>query len=433
MATKEARRIKGTGGLYQRASDRMWVAAVELPPTGGKRRRKVVVRARKEAAIAEHRRLLKELAVHGDLRGASPAFTTWADDWMERYGKKRKPTNWRRDRSTIDRYLIPTLGRVKLDKLTVRHVHEMHAYVTRPKPEGLDLSPTTANLAHRLLATMLEAAYAEEKVPRNVAHVAGAPSVAVTQKEYLSSDQVRRLLLSLDPGDGTVSVDLALMALAYFTGMRPAERLGLTRDMIDLEAGTITVAWQLQRIAFDHGCGKPSAAGAWPCGKRKGGYCPKKQSVVPRNVEARLVEGGLWLTRPKTKHGWRQIPMPGILTAVLRAYLEQNEPGMAGLVFTRPRGGKGKGALDGRPIDLAVYTDRWHELIAAADLPRVKPHSARDSANTILTELGVPVDVRIKIVGHASAASNTVYTHTSDSRVAAGMDSLNRELDWRQD
>jgi 8-oxo-dGTP pyrophosphatase MutT (NUDIX family) len=49
-------------------------------------------------------------------------------------------------------------------------------------------------------------------------------------------------------------------------------------------------------------------------------------------------------------------------------------------------------------------------------------HSARHTCNTILTELGVPVDVRIQILGHASNAVNEdVYTHTSDVRVAEAM------------
>lgn len=427
---KRKRRPRTSGGLYQRASDNMWVAAVELPPIGGKRRRKVVVRAAKEDALRELRKLNTHMAKHGDFGAPSPTLEEWSLDWMQRYGRQRKPTNWRRDQSTIDRYLVPVLGKVKLDKLSVAHIHRMHAYVTAPPPAGLGLSPTTANHAHRLLATILEAAFAEEKVPRNVAKVAGAPAVAIVKKQHLNTAQARQLLLALDPGDSTVPTDLAMMTLSYLTGMRPAERVGLTRDMVDLDAGTITVAWQLQRIAFDHGC--KVVDGAPSCMRKKGGYCPQRREIVPPNVEATRVEGGLWLTRPKTRAGWRTIPMVGILRDTLAAYFDTHEPGMEGLVFTRPRGGKGKGAVTGRPIDPAAYTARWHELMAVAKLPDVSPHSARHTCNTILAELGVPADVRIQILGHAGERVNEqVYNHVSDTRVREGMLALDAAMRWR--
>lgn len=409
----------------------MWVAAVELPAIGGKRRRKVIVRAKKEDALRELRKLRLELDKRGDFGAPSPSLADWCTDWMARYGRKRKPTNWSRDQSTIDRYIVPPLGKIKLDKLTVAHVHRMHGYITNAAPDGLGLSPTTANHAHRTLSAILEAAFAEEKVVRNVAKVAGAPAVAIVKKTHLNNPQALTLLRTLDPADGTVPMDLAMMAVSYFTGMRPSERVGITRDMVDLDAGTITVAWQLQRIAFDHGCGI-ERNGAWPCGRKKAGYCPKRREVVPPSVEATRVEGGLWLTRPKTKAGWRTIPMLGILGETMATYLDQHEPGMEGLIFTRPQGGKGKGALTGRPIDPAAYTARWHDLLQASGLPDVSPHSARHTCNTILTELQVPVDVRIQILGHAGERVNTqVYTHTSDSRVRDGMMQLDQAMRWR--
>lgn len=409
----------------------MWVAAVELPSIGGKRRRKVVVRAKKDDAVRELRKLNAAKDKYGDFGAPSPTVEAWCADWIKRYGRKRKPTNWARDESTINRYIVPTLGKVKLDKLTVSHVHRMHAYVTDPAPEGLGLSPTTANLAHRTLSAVLEAAFAEERVARNVAKVARAPKVAHVKKHHLDSDEVQRLLMALDPDDGTVPTDLALMALSYFTGMRPAERVGLTREMVDLDAGTITVAWQLQRIAFDHGC-KKDDDGTPTCGRKKGGYCPQRREIVPASVEATRVEGGLWLTRPKTTAGWRTIPMVGILRDTLAAYLETHEPGMQGLMFTRGQGGKGKGALTGRPIDPAAYTERWHELLRAAGVPDVSPHSARHSCNTILADLRVPADVRIQILGHAGEKVNEqVYNHVSDARVREGMLTLDQAIRWR--
>lgn len=419
-----ARRVRKSGSLYQRASDGMWVASVDLPPIGGKRRRKVVVRAKKGDAQRELQKLRLDLDKRGDLAGSSPTFEAWSADWCERYLPKRKPTGWARDRGIIEHYLAPVFGKKRLDRITVADVHRMHSYVT----DDLGLTPSTANGAHRLLSTMLEAAFAEEKIPRNIAKVAKAPERGVIVHTQLSPIQAASLLAGLEQPDQPPSTDLALMALSFFTGMRPSERVGLTRDMIDLDAGTITVAWQLQRIAFAHGCNGKSTDPT--CGRKKGGYCPKRRVIVPPTVEAKRVEGGLWLTRPKTKAGWRTIPMPPILHATLDAYLAAHEPGMEGLVFTRGRGGRGKGGLIGRPIDPAAYTDRWRELLEAAGLPPVTPQSARRTCNSFLAELGVPVDVRSRIIGHAGARVNeTVYTHIGDPRVVTAMQTFDEG--WR--
>ncbi len=423
----ETRRLRKSGSLYKRSSDGMWVASVDLPAIGGKRRRKVVVRAKKDDATKALRKLRLDLDKLGDLSGSSPTFEAWCTEWRERYLPRRKPTGWPRDRGIIDHYLVPVLGKKRLDRLSVADVHRMHAYVTDPIPAGLGLEPSTANGAHRLLSTILEAAFSEERVSRNVAKVAGAPARGIVEHTQLTPVQAATLLAGLEQ-PGPPSTDLALMALSFFTGMRPSERVGLTREMVDLEAGTITVAWQLQRIAFDHGC--LTKDGEVSCGRRKGGYCPRRKIIVPPTVEARRVEGGLWLTRPKTRAGWRTIPMVGILRDTLGTYLDAHEAGMEGLAFTRPRGGRGKGAVDGRPIDPAAYTDRWRELIAAAGLPPVTPQSARRTCNSFLAELGVPVDVRTQILGHAGARVNeAVYTHIGDARKVTAMETFDQG--WR--
>jgi len=51
--------------------------------------------------------------------------------------------------------------------------------------------------------------------------------------------------------------------LALDGGLRQGEALGLGRESVDLDAATASVDWQLQRIAYAHGCG-PQAGKRWP-------------------------------------------------------------------------------------------------------------------------------------------------------------------------
>lgn len=413
---EKSRRPKRAGGLYQRASDGMWCASVELPSVEpGKRRRKVIVRARKEDALRALREARAEYEKAGDLPTTSPTVAQWCDLWWNRHGMTRlKVSNRSGYRSRIEQYIKPSIGRVRLDKLTPEHVYRLHEYVTRTK----GLSQSTAVGAHAVLSSILADAAIEGRVTRNVAQIARKPKPAHHKATYLDNAQARDLLMSLrdDP------TQAALWSVAILTGMRQAERLGLTTEAIDFENGTITVSWQLKRLTFEHGCGK-QRDDEWPCGRKRGGNCPERSLDIPPDQEVRHVKGALYLIRPKTKAGWRVVPMVGLLHDVLTQYLEHREPGMAGLIFTRP---------NGDPIEQTEDSAAWRMALERAGLPAVEGHSARHTCNTVLTELGVPVDVRRQILGHASNAINeAVYTHTSDARVAEAMQALSVAMDYR--
>lgn len=402
----KSRRKKGSGGLYQRASDGMWIAAIELPSDGtGKRRRKVIARAKKSDAEAARRDAIRALQKQGDLTTAAPTLAQWCDTWWERYAMKNLKVSSRPSyRSPIDQYIKPAIGRIRLDRIEVDHVYRLHDYVQKTR----GLSASTAHGAHRVLSAILSDAEKERLVTRNVAKVANKPRVRKDAKKYLDNAQARALLLAV----ASHPLERAMWTTAFLAGLRPSERLGLTVEMIDLDAGVLTVAWQLRRLAYDHGCEDQ------PCGRKRGGNCPKKSITIPDDQEARHVRGAFWLLRPKSSKSWRRFPMPPLLTETLRQYIDTHQPGLEGLIFTRP---------DGSPIDHADDSTLWRERLAAEGLPCVTGHSARHSCNTILTELGVPVDVRQKILGHASAAVNeAVYTHTSDARVADAAELMSR-------
>lgn len=415
MATK-TRRAKRTGSLYQRKSDGMWCASVSLPsgdPT--KRRRKVIVRARKADALAELRKAQRELERSGDLPTSSLTVGQWCDLWWTRYGMKRLKVSTRSTyASKIEHYIKPAVGKVAIDRLSLDHVYRMHAYVTETK----GLTPASALAAHRVLSVILSDAEREGRVGRNVARLADKPRVGKKRPNYLDNAEARQLLLASKDRPA----EAARWAVALLTGARQGERLGLTIDMLDFERGELTKAWQLRRIPFEHGCGD-KVEDERPCGRKRGGNCPQRVLDVPADQEVVPVEGGLFMTRPKSEASRHTIPMVGLLRDILAAYLDEHPPGMHGLIFTRP---------DGRPIDPADDSDDWHAALVRAGLRDVTGHSARHTCNTILTELGVPVDVRRQILGHASNAINeAVYTHTSDVRVADAMRQLSAAMDYR--
>ncbi len=99
---KTARRQRGEGSLYQRASDGMWVAAVDIGyGADGKRRRKVVTSKAYATAQGKLRDLRRQLDEHGDLPTASMTTEAWLTYWVEHIAATRSAgTSTRRSAGT---------------------------------------------------------------------------------------------------------------------------------------------------------------------------------------------------------------------------------------------------------------------------------------------------------------------------------------------
>lgn len=406
---KKRPRRKNTGGLYQR-KDGMWCAAITLPSPDGQRRRKVIARARKDDALAELNKALDDLRKSGDLPTASPTLAAWLELWFTRIASKRLKVSTRPAyRSKIDNYIVPAIGRVRLDRLNTSHIYRLHEYIEVDR----GLSATTALQAHRILAKALTDAEREGRVSRNVAKLVDAPRKAVVKIPHLTNEQHKVMVMSASARSES---EAARWIVAFQSGLRPGERLGLTADELLFDRHIIRVAWQLQRLTFVHGCDQT------PCGRKRAGNCPQRRLDIPSDQEMRHLEGGLYLTRPKSKAGWREVPMTEAVEAALRWHVETYPPGQEGLVFTR----------DGqRPIDPSDDAREWKAALEDAGLPHVRRHSSRHTCATVLDELGIPDNVRLLIIGHADKETTALYTHVADERMHDAMRQLGAAMDYR--
>lgn len=402
-------RGKGEGAIFEDKDRGLWTATIELPPDSvtGKRRRKTIRRKDKGDLLAERSRIMLDLDRAGDLPTSSPTLEVWIGIWLTKIAAPRlKPRTLEGYRSSMEQYVLPSIGRYRLDKLTPWHIRRVHEAVTE---QGL--SSTTALQAHRILSKCLTDAMREGKVSRNVATLVAAPRRAITKQQSLTAEQAKIFLRHV-AGD----LSGARWALAMLTGMRQGEQLGLTREMLDLERGVITVAWALGRVAFEHGC--PPAS---PCGKSRGGNCPQRHTRIPAGMEARQVAGGLWLMRPKSMAGWREVPMTDALIEIMRRYLAERGPlEPEDLVFVR---------ANGMPRDPSQDFREWKSLLSTCGLPDVKLHSTRHSVATLLFWLNVPESTRMKILGHSSATVTAGYTHIADELTHDAMRKLGALLD----
>lgn len=393
MATR--RRLPGEGTIHRRPNG-TWCAQLNLgTDADGNRRRRTVYGRTREDVKDKLDVLRRQLGDHGDLPTSDITVAKWLREWLDGIARERvKPGTLTSYRTAVERYLIPSLGKRPLSRLSPAHVRSMHDYV-----RSLGCNSTSARKAHRILSAALNDAVKEGRVVRNVAPLVKAPAKAVANRGVLSWAEAKKVLTEAAKDERTAGRWLA----AFLLGARQGELLGLRWSHVDMDAGTVDLAWSLQRVAYDHGCGTGPT-----CGKSKRG-CPSKMLPIPDGFEYERLDGNLCLLRPKTDTSKRVMPVPDFLWAALKLRAQQSaaEPNPHNLVWTRP---------DGRPIHPRDDWQTWHDLLEAAKIGRsVTLHEARHSMVTWLADENVDSELIRDLAGHSDILTQRSYRHASSS------------------
>lgn len=142
-----------------------------------------------------------------------------------------------RYRQSIDRHLVPHVGGIRLQALTVEDLDRCYATLVRDGgAQGRPLSPKTVRNAHGVVRTALRDAVQRGYLARNVAEHARLPRLVRSDMETWTADQLRTFLAH-------VAEDrlAAMWTLYATTGLRRGEVLGLRWADVDLDAGQLTV------------------------------------------------------------------------------------------------------------------------------------------------------------------------------------------------
>jgi integrase len=313
-------------------------------------------------------------------------------------------------RSKIDHWVLPVIGSTRLDRLQPHQLEEVYLGMQRA-----GRADSTQLKVHRILSRALEVALRRQLVTRNVAKLIDAPTTEQLEQAALTQADAMAVLAAAAGRRNATRWSLALAV-----GLRQGEALGLRWSHVDLELGEIKVFWQLRRRAFDHGC-------SGTCGRQRGGNCPQR-GLVLRTGESSVLDlskapsvdrrTGLVLKSPKGKSK-RTVPIPEQLVEQLRRH--QTEQGIERIlaegvwqdhdfVFTRP---------DGQPIDPGPDHREWKALLHSAGVPESRLHDARHTAGTVMTALGVPIQVVQEILGHSDLRVTRRYVHVASEMAKA--------------
>lgn len=357
------KRANGEGSIYQRGDGR-WGASAFVDTTSGKRKRiHIYGKTRQEV----HERLTEKLAqAQKGVRTPDKEWTVGAylDYWLSNVvTSKNRPRTVELYEAFIRRHLKPTLGSIRLSKLTVQHVQ---TFLNERLATGS--STRSVQQMRSTLRAALSRAEREELVVRNVAKLVDIPAY---RRKPITPWTAEQTVAFLNAARGHRWYGAYLMLLTY--GMRRGEVLGLRWRDVDLDEGVIHVEQQLQRIGSELKTGEVKTE----AGRRPLPLIPQVRNVLVELAAQRSAE----TAHP---HG----PTPDSTHDLI--FLSSTHT----------------------PIDPKNFVRSFHQIGEQAGLPRITVHHTRHTAATILKKLGVPARDTQLILGHAHiTTTQQIYQH----------------------
>jgi integrase len=301
-----------------------------------------------------------------DPAGGRVLFQEYAEQW--RAGQIHRSTTAAQAETYLRCHAYPGLGRRPIGAI---RRSEIQAWV---KDRSTVLAPGSVELVYRWVATIFKAAVGDRLIASSPCVRIALPQRGDTEVVPLSVAEVEALIATV-PGRFR-----ALIVFAAGMGLRQGECFGLTVDRVDFLRRHVRVDRQLL-----------AARGGVP-------------------------EFG----PPKTKAGFRTVPMPDVVKTTLAAHLARFPVGPTGLVFTNSLG---------KPLRRNTAGEMWHRAARHADVPAWATfHDLRHFYASMLIARGCSVKTVQSRLGHQSAMETLdTYGHlwpNSDDETRDAVDNV---------
>ncbi|URN01242.1 site-specific integrase [Actinomadura madurae] len=390
-------RANGEGSIFPYRNS--YAAYVWVTTPAGERKKRWVYGKTRDVVHDKYVKLLNE-AKQRPIATTVPTVEHYLKYWLSEVIEPNREVQTYAQYETLARlYVIPALGRKRLDRLTVRDVQ---AWVNKlPKTcqccaQGKDAarpewhsdprkrqrccavgrcckaypSRRTIQAARNTLRAALTNAETEEILSRNVARMVKLPTMRkrARGKTSWSVEEARAFLESARSEHDPL---YAAWVLILILGLRKGEVLGLRWEDIDMDAGELTVSMQLQRV---------------------------RGQLVHKE-------------RTKTEDSTGVMPLPSICITALRLRQERQKAESAardeqwtgkGLVFTtRP----------GRPVEPRNVNRSFAHRCQRAGVRPIRVHDTRHTCGRLLAALDIHPRTAMQILRHSQISiTMEVYT-----------------------
>jgi len=306
--------------------------------------------------------------------GAQVSLQQYMESWLSGKVLARRPSTVRNYRRYMNLYILPALGRMRLQAITPSHIRQLYL---RMQSEGK--GARTIQLVHVTLHCAFAQAVKEGLIGHNPLEAVERPKVETKRYDIFTEKQARTFITAAKGHPYE-----ALFFLALTTGMRKGEILGLMWTDVDWEKSILRIERQLQPVSYEGG------------------------ALVPT----------------KTKSGRRHIMVGKVALALLKEHRERQELQKAvagnrwqehGMLFT---------TSIGTYIDQTKVSRAFKCILREAGLPDLRFHDLRHTSISILLDNGTPVNTVQSRAGHSKASVTTdIYGHAiaRSQEVAARM------------
>ena len=307
----------------------------------------------------------------------------YLDYWLEHVVKhNRRPATYALYEMNIRLYLIPGLGKRRLNRLSVAAV-QMFFNQRLEKGDSV----RKVQIMRTVLSAALTRAVREELIPRNVARLVELPQWQRATIRPWTADEAKQFL-----GAARSDPLYPAFVLLILYGLRRCETLGLRWTDIDFEAGMIQIRQQLQRI-----------------------------------------QGQLILGPVKTRAGQRDMPLLDLVREALEGQAAQQAAHRADMGSAWPDTDLVFTTRTGRPVEPRNFVRSFRRICDGNKLRTIKVHHLRHVVASLLKDLHVPARDAQAILGHSRVSTTLeIYTNVDEPARRNALTRLHGLLDERQ-
>jgi integrase len=352
---------------------------------------------------------LQSQASEGPVPTSVPPVSQYMNYWIREVVKPNLAPKTHEKYETFTRlHILPYLGSKRLDKLQVKDIRlwlNKLAQVCQccaqgkdaARPEGKRRCCAIGQCCHAVLSARsradardtlraaLTCAVEEEIITRNPVAVVRLPAPRTRKRRWWTVDDARQFLESTRRDQEPL---YAAFVLILVLGLRKGEVLGLTWELVNLDAAELSISEQVQRVGNE---------------------------LLRRQV--------------KTETSEAPLPLPELCVAALKLRRDQQDTDRSradgawvdtGLVFT---------TRHGTAVEPRNFSRSFDRCIRRARVPRITVHGTRKTCGSLLAALDVHPRVAMQILRHSKiAVTMEIYTEVPSAATRAALRKLGQWL-----
>ncbi len=335
-------------------------------------------------------------ALYEYLNGGTPAppnelsVSDYLDEWLEFIRINRAPNTYNRYKDVIERRVKPATGSFYLRTITSLPLQNI---LNDMQAQGFRLS-TMQFTKNVITAAFKYAVHPREYIQKSPAQYLTLPKSKTKplMKDAITVDTFKRIINAFPRG-----TNLYLPAIiAFYTGLRKSEVLGLTWDNVDFENRTITVQKQLCKVSKNWAFGELKTQSSYRTIRIGEQLIKRLERQKARTLRNRVRLGELYQVQFMANNGVLMESYSGDKLTPVIAY---------------PICTKDNGAII-TPNNIEYCMRKVHKEL---ELPNVSFHTFRHTHATLLIESGANIKSVSVRLGHSDVATTLeTYAHVTE-------------------